>query len=133
MEIVLIEVERLVRLPRGTVLAQIKTPIGHTAVPWCGDPDALPGQYDVEWTVDEEISWGGNAKPGNAPPAVRQGGHCVVLRGRIDLTVDGAAILDLGGSQILLDLSSPIPADVSGTWVELYLRRENIALCPYEL
>jgi hypothetical protein len=46
---------------------------------------------------------------------------------------DGAGVLDLDGTQILLDLAEPLPEGVAGTWAELYLEREKIALYPYEL
>jgi hypothetical protein len=37
------------------------------------------------------------------------------VRGRLGLTVDSAAFLDLGGTRILRDLADPIPAAVAGT------------------
>jgi hypothetical protein len=49
------------------------------------------------------------------------------------VTTDGAAVLDLGGDQILLDFVEPIPELIDGRWINLYLQRENIALYPYEL
>lgn len=36
-----------------------------------------------------------------------------MLRGRVKLTADGAAVLDLDGTQILLDLTTPLPAAVA--------------------
>jgi hypothetical protein len=57
----------------------------------------------------------------------------VIVRGWLHLTVDAAAVLDLAGTQILLDLAVPVPAEVAGTWVELFIQRENIALYPYNL
>lgn len=115
-------------------MAQIQTTFGRTALRWCGEQDASAGPYHVEWTIDEEISWGRNAEPAaEAVPGVKAAGHCVIVRGRVELTADGAAVLDLDGTQILLDLADPLPADVAGTWIELYLEREKIALYPYEL
>ncbi|MEU5812089.1 hypothetical protein [Streptomyces sp. NPDC047718] len=91
-------------------------------VRWCADQDAEPGKYHVEWTVDEGIAWGRNAKPAvDSEPGIRAGGHCVVLRGRLNLTADGAAVLDLDGTLILLDLADPMPEEVTDTWVELLL------------
>ncbi|MFE7760388.1 hypothetical protein [Streptomyces sp. NPDC057438] len=49
------------------------------------------------------------------------------------LTEDGAALLDLDGSAVLLDLAEPLPAGVAGTWVELFVDRYNVALYPYTL
>ncbi|MFJ7280851.1 hypothetical protein [Kitasatospora sp. NPDC098663] len=130
----LVEVEKIAKFPGNRLLAQVNTAIGGTAVRWCGDPAAELGDYHVEWTVDEEIFWGRNAKPAvGAGPEIRPGGHCVVLRGRLSLAGDGVGMLDLDGTVILLDLADPLPDGVGGTWVELYVERENIALYPYEL
>lgn len=46
---------------------------------------------------------------------------------------DGAAALDLGGTPILLDLAAPLPEGVAGSWVEICVERENVALWPYGL
>jgi len=116
------------------LLAQIRTSFGHTAVRWCGAPNIASGQYHVEWTIDEAIAWGHNARPASeTSPALEQGGHCVIVRGRFTLTADDAAVLDLDGDPILLDVIGPVPAAADGSWVNLYLRRENVALHPYEL
>jgi hypothetical protein len=99
----------------------------------CLHPHLLP-MYHVEWTVDEDIAWGRNAKPAvGFGPRIRPGGHCVVLRGRLNLTVGGASVLDFDGAQILLDLADPLPEGVTGTWVELFVEREKVALYPYKL
>lgn len=77
---------------------------------------------------------GTNAKPASeAAAGLRQRGHCVIVRGRLDITVDGAAVLDLAGSAILLDLAVPVSTEVASTWIELFIQRENIALYPYIL
>ncbi|MET9671010.1 hypothetical protein ABZY19_37715 [Streptomyces sp. NPDC006475] len=57
----------------------------------------------------------------------------MVLRGQLSLTEDGAAVLDLGGTNILLDLADPLPEDVGDTWVELFIEGEKVSLYPYEL
>ncbi|MFD9729443.1 hypothetical protein [Streptomyces sp. NPDC059072] len=120
--------------PRSPWPAQVRTPFGETMVGWCGDTASEPGEYHVEWTVDEDIVWGRNAKPAvGVGPGVRPVGHRVVLRGRLNLTVDGAGVFDLDGTQILLDLAGPVPEGVGGTWVEIFIEREKIALYPYEL
>ncbi|MEV7930581.1 hypothetical protein [Kitasatospora sp. NPDC088779] len=130
----LVEVEKIASFPGSPVLAQVKTAFGRTAVRWCGDPTAGPGEYHVEWTVDEDIIWGRNAKSAvGAGPDIRPGGDCVVLRGRLNLTGDGVGVLDVDGTAILLDLAGPMPDGAIGTWVELHIERERIALYPYEL
>ncbi|MGW2987564.1 hypothetical protein [Streptomyces goshikiensis] len=130
----LIELEKVAKFPRSPWLAQLRTPFGGIMVRWCGDQTAEPGEYHVEWTVDADIVWGRNAKPAAGfGPGVRTGGHCVVLRGRLNPTEDGAAVLDLDGTLILLDVADPLPEGVAGTWVELFVEREKISLYPYEL
>ncbi|MGQ4389033.1 hypothetical protein [Streptomyces sp. SAS_270] len=130
----LIELVKVAMFPGTPWLADVRTAFGHTAVRWCGDRTAEPGEYHVEWTIDEDIVWGRNAKSAvGIGPGLRTGGHCVVLRGRLSLTEDGAALLDLDGTHILLDLGDPLPEGVAGTWVELFIEREKIALYPYEL
>ncbi|MEU9126022.1 hypothetical protein AB0C96_40505 [Streptomyces sp. NPDC048506] len=130
----LIELTKVAKFPRSPWLAGVRTSFGHAAVRWCGDHAAEPGEYHVEWTIDEDIVWGRNAKPAaGIGPGLRTGGHCVVVRGRLSLTEDGAALLDLDGTTILLDLVDPLPEGVVGTWVELFIERDQIALYPYEL
>ncbi|MFE9696703.1 hypothetical protein [Streptomyces sp. NPDC006270] len=131
----LVELVKVAKSSSSPWLARVLTQFGEVAVRWCGEPAAKPGMYHVEWTVDEDIAWGQNAKPAaGVGPGVRPGGHCVVLlRGLLNLTADGAAVLDIDGTQILLDLADPLPGSVAGTWVELFVEREKIALHPYEL
>jgi hypothetical protein len=113
----LVELEKIAKFPWSPWLAQVRTSFGGTMVRWCGAPAAEPGDYHVEWTVDEDITWGLNAKPAvGSGPGVRPGGHCVVLRGQLNLTEDGAALFDSDGAPILLDLTDPLPDGVAGTW-----------------
>ncbi|WP_406272608.1 hypothetical protein OHT93_23775 [Streptomyces sp. NBC_00191] len=129
-----VTLEKVAKFPGGRVLAHVRTPFGHTAVRWCGDPAAEPGEYHVEWAVDEALTWGHNAKPASCSgPGVRPGGHGVVLCGHMYVFEDGAAALDLGGTPILLDLAAPLPEGVAGSWVEICVERENVALWPYGL
>ncbi|MFC9623308.1 hypothetical protein ACFTXM_26025 [Streptomyces sp. NPDC056930] len=130
----LIELVKVAKFPGSPWLAHVRTSFGHTAVPWCGDRAAEPGEYHVEWTIDEDIVWGQNAKPSvGIGPGLRTGGHCVVLRGQLSLAEDGAALLDLDGTNILLDPTDPLPDDVANTWVELFIEREKVSLYPYVL
>ncbi|MGI5254207.1 hypothetical protein [Actinacidiphila glaucinigra] len=130
----LIELVKVARFPGSPWLAGVRTSFGHTAVRWCGDRAAEPGEYHVEWTIDEDIVWGQNAKPAvGIGPGLRTGGHCAVLRGQLSLTEVGAALLDFDGTNILLDLADPLPEDVANTWVELFIEREKVSLYPYVL
>ena len=131
---VLIELGKVAKFHGSPWLADVRTSFGHTAVRWCGDPAAKPGEYHVEWTIDEDIVWGWNAKPAvGTGPGLRTGGHCVVLRGRLSVTDDGATLLDFDGTNILLDLVDPLPEDVANQWVELFIEREKVSLYPYLL
>ncbi|KOV99550.1 hypothetical protein ADK65_17785 [Streptomyces sp. NRRL B-1140] len=112
-------------------MAQIRTAFGRTTARWCGDRVAGPGAYDVEWTLEEAVTWGRNARPASGTgPGVRPGGHCVVLRGRLGLEEDGVAVLHLDDADIPLDVAGPLPEDVDGLWIELFVDREKIALRP---
>ncbi|MFF1725679.1 hypothetical protein [Streptomyces sviceus] len=51
----------------------------------------------------------------------------------MSLTEDAAALMDVDGTTVLLDLAGSLPEGVAGTWVELFIEREKIAVHPYEL
>ncbi|MFI7548054.1 hypothetical protein, partial [Actinoplanes sp. NPDC049599] len=71
----LVEVEKTAEFPWSPLLVQVRTSFGHTAVRWCGAPDIPSGRYHVEWTIDEEIVWGQNARPADeASSGLEQGG-----------------------------------------------------------
>lgn len=57
----------------------------------------------------------------------------VVLRGQLNSEEDGLAVLRLGDANILLEIADPVPDGIFGTWVELTVEREKIALYSYEL
>ncbi|WP_318212196.1 hypothetical protein [Streptomyces sp. SJL17-1] len=130
----LIELLKVTECPGSLWLAEARAPFGHAAVRWYGDRAAEPGEYHVEWTIDEDIIWGQNATAaGGVGPGLRTGGQCVVLRGQLGLTEDGAALLDFDGTHILLDLADPPPGEAAGGWVELFIQREKVGLHPYVL
>lgn len=132
--IVLIELVQVTKFPGTNWRAVVRTSFGRAAVDWRGDPAAQPGEYHVEWTIDEDFVWGRNAKPAaDTGPGLRTGGHCVVLRGQLHLTEDGAALLDFDGTPILLDVTGRLPDNVIGTWVELFVEHGMVAVHPYEV
>lgn len=132
---VLIEAEKFGKFAWSPFpIAQIATPIGRTAVPWCGAPDAPPGQYHVEWAVDMAITWGLTAKPADETgPAILAGAHCVILRGHLSLTPDGVGVLDLDGSLVLVEFTEPPPPEADGVWTQLHVPHKDLHLYPYEL
>ncbi|WP_395358268.1 hypothetical protein ACHGLA_01045 [Streptomyces sp. YH02] len=130
----LIELLNLTERPGSLWLAEVRASFGHATVRWYGDRGAEPGEYHVEWTIDEDIIWGQNAIPtGGIGPGLRTRGLGAVLRGQLSLTEDGAALLDFDGTSILLDLADPLPEDVAGAWIELCIPREKVGLYPYAL
>lgn len=54
------------------------------------------------------------------------------MRGRLHLTEDGAAYLQMGDSPILFDVASPIPAGTYGAWVEISVETDGVAVYPYK-
>ncbi|MFD5429659.1 hypothetical protein [Streptomyces sp. NPDC127084] len=90
-------------------------------------------EHHVEWTVDEDIVWAVNAwSSGSRTPELRQSGDRVVFRGLLSLTEDGGVVLDVGGTPILLDLADhPLPEGVDGSWVEVRVAQDGVAVWPY--
>lgn len=122
------------RIPGRTLLARVRTPYGELAAAWCGDPAAEPGEYHVEWTIGEDVAWGGNAGSADpaAGPGIREDGQSsVFLRGELDTEEDGLLSFRLGDSHILLEAAEPLPDGVIPGWVRLCFDRERIALYPY--
>ncbi|MFE2626406.1 hypothetical protein ACFYZU_28680 [Streptomyces sp. NPDC001651] len=130
----LIDMVKLATFPGRPWLAAVRTSFGHAAVRWRGKRAAEPGEYHVEWTIDEDITWGHNAKPAiETGPGLRTGGHCVVLRGQLSPIEDGAALLDFAGTKVLQDLTDPLPEDVADTWGELFIDSDKVSVYPYVL
>ncbi|MFG2752392.1 hypothetical protein [Streptomyces xanthophaeus] len=121
---------QILQTPPMTV--RVHAPVGVAVVLWCGDPQQADGSHLVEWTVDQDILWGHNTHAAAlAEPGLWEEADRVVMRGRLDLTEDGAAYLQMGDSPIPFDLASPIPAGVDKTWVEISVKADKIALYPY--
>lgn len=115
-------------------MVRVHSSVGVAVVPWCGNLQKAEGPHHVEWTVDEDIVWGENAQPtAQARPCLRQAVDRVVMRGRLHLTPDGAAVLEMGDTQILFDLASPLPDGIDPGWVELTVDTGKVGLWPYQL
>ncbi|KAB7845516.1 hypothetical protein [Streptomyces mobaraensis] len=114
--------------------ARVRTAWGRAVVRWCGPPGAADGAYAVEWTVDEDVTWGRNTRPAAVPaPGLRPEGDRVVLRGRLHADGDGTAWLAWGPATVLLDVTGPLPDGADGQWVELRCPAARVALYPYDL
>lgn len=99
---------------------------------WRGDPREADGRHLIEWTVDEDIHWGQNTQPAAAAePELRQEGDRVIMSGRLHLTDDCAAYLQMGHWPLLIDLASPIPSGLDGSWAQISVGSESVALHPY--
>lgn len=113
-------------------MVRVRSSAGMAVALWCGDPTDVGCEHHVEWTVDADVAWGGNTQPVvSSSPALSEDGDQVVFRGRLSLTVDGGAVLELGDSQILFDLADPPPpVAADGTWVEIRVQRTGVSLYP---
>lgn len=120
--------------PRQSPMVHVQAPFGTAVVLWGGDPQQAEGRHLVEWSVDEDIRWGCNARAaGLEEPGLWEDGERIVLRGRLDLTEDGAAVLAFGSTHILFDLAGPSPDDVDGTWVEISTERDRVSVWPFQI
>ncbi|GAA1183934.1 hypothetical protein F4556_007543 [Kitasatospora gansuensis] len=129
---VLVRTELLPLGPSGLPRVRAHTPVGSAVVVWRGDLDSAAGRHHVEWTVDEDVLWGRNTRSAAlAEPGVREEAGRVVLRGRLQLTEDGAAVLEMGDSRVLFEIGSPPPPD--SAWVEISVEADRVELYPYLL
>ncbi|MEU9618685.1 hypothetical protein, partial [Streptomyces sp. NPDC048155] len=125
--------ESLPHTPQQYMTVRVHTLIGSAVVLWRGDPREADGQHLIEWTVDEDIHWGQNTQPAAAAePELRQEGDRLIMSGRLHLTDDGAAYLQMGHWPVLLDLASPIPSSLDDSWVQISVGSESVALHPYQ-
>ncbi|MGW6980965.1 hypothetical protein ACWGE1_16170 [Streptomyces sp. NPDC054932] len=119
----------------GPVAVRVHSAVGTAVAVWQdGAREAAEGEHRIEWTVDEDIAWAGNTWPAASPTyGVREdAGEHIVFRGRLSLTEDAAAVLDMGGTSILFGLLGPPPDDADGTWVEVRAGRSSVSVWPYQ-
>lgn len=129
----LVRTEKMPQIPQQDMAVRVHTPIGSAVVLWRGDPQEADGHHLIEWTVDGDIHWGQNTHPASrSEPGIRQDGDRLVLRGRLQLTEDGAAYLQMGYWPVLFDVASPIPSSADGAWVEISVEAGSVALYPYQ-
>ncbi|MFF2522608.1 hypothetical protein [Streptomyces liangshanensis] len=132
----LVQVEAVGQVADGRATVRVRSEVGAVAAFWCGDPTGVGREHHVEWTVEEDVAWGGNTRPATSFSSgvdEEEGGR-IVFRGRLGLTGDGGAMLEVAGTHILFDLADPPPsAAVDGTWVEISVERNSVSLWPYLL
>ncbi|MET9657213.1 hypothetical protein [Streptomyces sp. NPDC006510] len=130
-----VRTEAVRQVPSEPATVRVRSAVGTAVVLWHGDPEEVGREQHVEWTVDEDIVWSENAWPASsAAPGLREDGDRIVFRGRLSLTGDGMALLDVGGAPILFELAVPPPPESSDApWVEVRVARENVGLWPCRL
>ncbi|WP_436533760.1 hypothetical protein [Actinoplanes sp. HUAS TT8] len=112
-------------------IARFVSRIGQAAVPWCGNPDAPPGKYYIEWTIEPDLVWGVNTTPADEPgPAIRTDGDHVILRGRLDVR---AATLQVDDALILIGGDHTLPREADGTWIQIRVPVGDAHLYPYQI
>ncbi|MBP0451232.1 hypothetical protein J5Y04_17030 [Kitasatospora sp. RG8] len=129
----LVRTERMPPCPPESMTVRVHTPIGRAAAVWRGDPHDAVGWHHIEWTIDEDILWGHNTWPAElTEPGVREEAGRIVLRGRLQPAEDGAAVLEMGDSQVPFDVGSPPPPDSADhAWVEISVEADRVELYPY--
>ncbi|WP_051468177.1 hypothetical protein [Actinomadura oligospora] len=94
----------------------------------------MVSERHVEWSVDEDILWGRNTDlAAVAEPGFWLEGDKAGLRGRLHLTEDGAAVLEMGEAQILFDVAAAPPRSVDGAWVQIRVAADCVGLWPYQV
>lgn len=131
----LVNIEAVRQDPSEPTTARVHSAVGTAVVPWQGAPEAVGHEHHVEWTVDEDIVWAENTRlAASAAPELWEDGDRIVFRGRLSLTEDGAALLDVGGTLILFELAGPAPPDdADNSWVEVHVGRDSVSLWPHPL
>ena len=133
---VLVQVEAVGQVADGRARVRVRSEVGAVAAFWCGDPTGVGREHHVEWTVEEDMAWGGNTRPATSfsPGVDEEEDGRIVFRGRLGLTGGGGAMLEVAGAHILFDLADPPPSTaVDGTWVEISVERNSVSLWPYLL
>ncbi|MET9588695.1 hypothetical protein ABZY10_37555 [Streptomyces sp. NPDC006539] len=131
----LVQVEAVRQVLGGPATVRVRSGVGAAVALWCGDPTDVGCEHHVEWTVDEDVAWGGNTWPAAlSSPTLGEDGGQIVFRGRLNLTGDGGAVLEVADTRILFDLADPPPpVAFTGTWVEVRVARNSVSLWPYLL
>ncbi|MFF7328252.1 hypothetical protein [[Kitasatospora] papulosa] len=120
----------------GRATVRVRSEVGTAVAFWCGEPTGVGREHHVEWTVEEDVAWGVNTRPASSfsPGVDEEEGGRIAFRGRLGLTGDGGAMLEVAGTHILFDLANPPPSTaVDGTWVEISVERNTVSLWPYLL
>ncbi|WP_254407496.1 hypothetical protein [Streptomyces sp. GMY02] len=134
-DVVLVQVEAVPRTSTGSARVRVRSDVGTAVVFWAGASEEVGGEHHVEWSIDEDVSWGSNTWPAAVPAfGLWENGGQLVFRGRLSFTADGGATLEFASALILLDLATPGPPEVvSGTGAEVQVPQSSVSLYPYLL
>ena len=116
----------LVTLVAKEALVGFSTSVGFATAVWRAAPPKVGAQYDVELEVDDEFVWGENAYPSlNNAHSIEVADGIVTMTGKlISNDMEGGAVVDVGGSTILIDLIGCTEND--SVLVDLKVKNINI-------
>ncbi|MBK5397407.1 hypothetical protein JFU47_11935 [Pseudomonas sp. TH39(2020)] len=116
----------LVTLVAKEVLVGFSTSVGFATTVWRAAPPKVGDQYDVELEVNDEFVWGENACSSlNNAHSIEVADGIVTMTGTlISNDMEGGAVVDVGGSIILIDLIGRTEND--SVLVDLKVKNINV-------
>jgi hypothetical protein len=116
----------LVTLVAEEVLVEFSTSVGFATAVWRASPPKVGGQYDVELEFDDEFVWGENAYSSlNNAHSIEVADGIVTMTGTlISNDMEGGAVVDVGGSIILIELIGC--AEIDLVLVDLKVKHINL-------
>jgi hypothetical protein len=116
----------LVTLVAKEVLVGFSTSVGFATAVWRAAPPKVGDQYDVELEVNDEFVWGENACSSlNNAHSIEVADGIVTMTGTlISNDMEGGAVVDVGGSIILIDLIGRTEND--SVLVDLKVKNINV-------
>jgi hypothetical protein len=116
----------LVTLAAKEVLVGFSTSVGFATAVWRAVPPKVGDQYDVELEVDDEFVWGENACSSlkNAHSIEVADGIVTMTGTLMSNDLEGGAVVDVGGSIILIDLIGC--TEIDSVLVDLKVKNINV-------
>lgn len=59
----LVQVEAVGKVAEGRATVRVRSEVGAAVAFCCGGPTGVGSEHHVEWTVEEDVFWGGNTRP----------------------------------------------------------------------
>ncbi|WP_405987724.1 hypothetical protein [Streptomyces sp. NBC_00872] len=66
-DVVLVQVEAAPRTSTGSARVCVRSDVGTAVVLWAGASEEAGGEHHVEWSIDEDVSWGSSMWPAAVP------------------------------------------------------------------